>query len=59
MYLYKAIDYDFVGNVQGVLIRGNRTYRLSKDHTPHNPRERERVVKAGEIFCHVYPDISL
>ncbi|KAL5006052.1 hypothetical protein ScPMuIL_017210 [Solemya velum] len=35
------------GNVQGVLIRGNRTYRLSKDHTPHNPRERERVVKAG------------
>ncbi|KAK6165769.1 hypothetical protein SNE40_022628 [Patella caerulea] len=35
------------GNVRGVLVRGNRSYQLTKDHTPKNRKERERVIKAG------------
>ncbi|KAL4217224.1 Protein phosphatase 2C-like domain-containing protein 1 [Mactra antiquata] len=35
------------GNVHGVLVRGNRAYTLTKDHTPSNRKERARVVKEG------------
>ncbi|XP_048772728.1 protein phosphatase 2C-like domain-containing protein 1 isoform X3 [Ostrea edulis] len=35
------------GNVHGVLVRGNRAYKLTKDHTPQNEKEKNRVVKAG------------
>ncbi|XP_061189123.1 protein phosphatase 2C-like domain-containing protein 1 isoform X1 [Saccostrea echinata] len=35
------------GNVHGVLVRGNRAYKLTKDHTPQNEKEKNRVIKAG------------
>ncbi|XP_071100744.1 LOW QUALITY PROTEIN: protein phosphatase 2C-like domain-containing protein 1 [Haliotis cracherodii] len=35
------------GNIHGLLVRGNRPYRLTKDHTPSNPKERNRVLKNG------------
>ncbi|XP_078323765.1 protein phosphatase 2C-like domain-containing protein 1 isoform X2 [Crassostrea virginica] len=38
------------GNVHGVLVRGNRAYKLSKDHTAKNEKEKNRVIKAGADF---------
>ncbi|XP_074656076.1 protein phosphatase 2C-like domain-containing protein 1 isoform X2 [Tubulanus polymorphus] len=35
------------GNAHAVLVRDNKAYRLSKDHTPTNKRERDRVLKSG------------
>ncbi|KAK3083234.1 hypothetical protein FSP39_017441 [Pinctada imbricata] len=35
------------GNVHGVLVRANKAYKLSKDHTPNNKKEKNRVIKAG------------
>ncbi|XP_067687569.1 protein phosphatase 2C-like domain-containing protein 1 [Haliotis asinina] len=35
------------GNIHGLLVRGNTSYRLTKDHTPSNPKERKRVLKNG------------
>ncbi|XP_052815844.1 protein phosphatase 2C-like domain-containing protein 1 [Mya arenaria] len=35
------------GNVHGVLVRGNRAYSLTKDHTPANKKERNRILKDG------------
>ncbi|ESO82507.1 hypothetical protein LOTGIDRAFT_236983 [Lottia gigantea] len=35
------------GNVNCLLIRGNRSYRLNKQHSPDNIKERKRVIKAG------------
>ena len=33
--------------MRGILVRGNKAYQISKDHSPHNPKEKARVVKAG------------
>ncbi|KAL8617478.1 hypothetical protein ACOMHN_048116 [Nucella lapillus] len=47
------------GDTRALLVRGNRAYRISKDHTPNNPKERERVVRDGgtlntsEVDCRV------
>ncbi|XP_069107456.1 protein phosphatase 2C-like domain-containing protein 1 isoform X2 [Argopecten irradians] len=35
------------GNVRAVLVRGNKPYTLTKDHSPNNPKEKERILKAG------------
>ncbi|XP_033728301.1 LOW QUALITY PROTEIN: protein phosphatase 2C-like domain-containing protein 1 [Pecten maximus] len=35
------------GNVRAVLVRGNKPYTLTKDHSPNNLKEKERIVKAG------------
>ncbi|KAL3855116.1 hypothetical protein ACJMK2_014345 [Sinanodonta woodiana] len=35
------------GNVQAVLVRGNHPYLISKEHTPSNLKERNRVLKCG------------
>ncbi|KAK3577283.1 hypothetical protein CHS0354_008376 [Potamilus streckersoni] len=35
------------GNVQAVLVRGNHPYLISKEHTPSNLKERNRVLKSG------------
>lgn len=35
------------GNVRGVLVRANKAYTLTKDHTPQNEKEKNRVIKAG------------
>ncbi|XP_021354131.1 protein phosphatase 2C-like domain-containing protein 1 isoform X2 [Mizuhopecten yessoensis] len=35
------------GNVRAVLVRGNKPYTLTKDHSPNNPKENERILKAG------------
>lgn len=35
------------GNVRGVLVRANKAYTLTKDHTPKNEKEKNRVTKAG------------
>ena len=45
-----------VGNVQAVLVRGNKAYKLNRDHTPNNPKEKVRVTKAGKLKAcfHVY-----
>ena len=37
-----------VGNVQGVLVRGNQVYKLTKEHTPYNDKEQNRVLKMGK-----------
>ncbi|XP_076451912.1 protein phosphatase 2C-like domain-containing protein 1 [Babylonia areolata] len=47
------------GDTRALLVRGNRTYRISKDHTPSSSKERERVVRDGgslttsEMDCRV------
>ncbi|XP_023931873.1 protein phosphatase 2C-like domain-containing protein 1 [Lingula anatina] len=35
------------GNVQAILVRDNRAYRLTRNHTPTNDKERARVIKEG------------
>ncbi|CAH1789884.1 unnamed protein product [Owenia fusiformis] len=35
------------GNVHALLVRDNKAYMLSKDHTPKNPKELSRVIKEG------------
>jgi len=35
------------GNVRAVLVRGNRPYCITKDHTPNNAKERTRVIRQG------------
>lgn len=37
-----------IGNVRGVLVRANKAYTLTKDHTPKNEKEKNRVIKAGQ-----------
>ncbi|KAK7507422.1 hypothetical protein BaRGS_00001357 [Batillaria attramentaria] len=47
------------GNTQALLVRGNRAYKLSKEHTPSTLRERDRVLRLGgtvscsEVDCRV------
>ena len=36
------------GNCRALLIRDAKSYRLTKDHTPNNPKERERVLACGK-----------
>ncbi|KAK7111235.1 protein phosphatase 2C-like domain-containing protein 1 isoform X2 [Littorina saxatilis] len=38
------------GDARALLIRGNRPYRLSKDHTPSNIKEHDRVIRQGGTF---------
>ncbi|KAH3753995.1 protein phosphatase 2C-like domain-containing protein 1 [Dreissena polymorpha] len=38
------------GNVHAVLVRGNRAYGLTKDHTPLNKKEKNRIIKDGGNF---------
>lgn len=38
-----------IGNVRGVLVRANKAYTLTKDHTPQNEKEKNRVIKAGQL----------
>lgn len=33
-----------------MLVHGNRAYRLSKDHTPSNSKERDRIIREGKLF---------
>lgn len=40
------------GNVKAVLVRGNRPYTLTRDHTPYNKKEKNRVVKDGKSLGH-------
>ncbi|GFR85649.1 protein phosphatase 2C-like domain-containing protein 1 [Elysia marginata] len=35
------------GNCRALLIRDAKSYRLTKDHTPNNPKERDRVLACG------------
>ncbi|XP_005099163.1 protein phosphatase 2C-like domain-containing protein 1 [Aplysia californica] len=35
------------GNSHALLVRDNKPYHLTKDHTPNNPKERKRVLNAG------------
>ncbi|KAJ8310944.1 hypothetical protein KUTeg_011504 [Tegillarca granosa] len=41
MYLANA------GNVKAVLVRGNKAFHITKDHSTKNPKECNRVTKAG------------
>lgn len=36
-----------VGNTHAVLVRGNRAYTITKDHTPNNKKEKERIINEG------------
>ena len=38
------------GDVKAVLVRGNKPYLLTKDHSPLNIKERERVLKNGNYI---------
>jgi serine/threonine protein phosphatase PrpC len=42
-----TIFMSFIGNVHAVLVRGNRAYSLTKDHTPNNAKEKNRIIKDG------------
>ena len=46
------------GNVQAVLVRGNRPYILTKDHTPYNKKEKNRVLKDGKHEGNQYHKVS-
>ncbi|XP_064598379.1 protein phosphatase 2C-like domain-containing protein 1 [Liolophura sinensis] len=47
------------GNVRALLIRGNRPYQMSRDHTPYNPKEKGRVLKAGATLSESTKDIRV
>ena len=36
-----------LGNAHAVLVRGNRAYTITKDHTPNNKKEKERIINEG------------
>ena len=40
----------YLGDARALLVRGNRAYRLSKDHTPSNSKERDRIIREGKLF---------
>lgn len=42
------------GNTHAVLVRGNQAYRISRDHTPNNKREKNRIIKEGAITIYIY-----
>lgn len=49
-----------IGNVRGVLVRANKAYTLTKDHTPQNEKEKNRVIKAGQLqYIHCSSDSNV
>ena len=36
-----------LGNTHAVLVRGNRAYTVTRDHTPNNEKEKARILKEG------------
>ena len=47
------------GNVRALLVRGNKSYRLSKDHSPSNTKERDRVIREGNLFLLLHKSLSV
>ncbi|XP_064646848.1 protein phosphatase 2C-like domain-containing protein 1 isoform X2 [Lineus longissimus] len=47
------------GNVRVVLVRDNKPYRMSRDHTPYSPKEKARVIKAGGYISESEKDLKV
>ena len=41
------------GDSHALLVRDNKPYHLTRDHTPRNPKERKRVLNAGRHFSYL------